>query len=279
LISTIPESTVNLYEGNNVDLLRLFHTEADVSISSPTYFGKFDYGLQGQFGLEESVAKYLEVQVSVYHEVQRLLKEGGTCFIVIGDTSNNYSPVRAKHQRKTGDHQWHSRRRLEIGYREKETLNIPLRLAEALRQDGWVHRRTLIWDKGGGSEVPNSDAAPECHEYVLHMIKWSKKSRVYGNTRPLRSSVLRHRAASHPTHGCVFPLSLAEELLSVCPHGSVIIDPYLGSGTVALAARAIAGVVHGFDLDCSIAKAAIPSAVYINLRADSGESVENTPSN
>jgi site-specific DNA-methyltransferase (cytosine-N4-specific) len=110
------------------------------------------------------------------------------------------------------------RRSLERNYRQKETLNVPFRLAEALRHDGWVHRSTLIWDKTGGSVVANSDATPECHEYVLHMVKWSsQKGRSYGNTKPLNSSVLRHHAVAHPKHGCVFPLSLVEELLSVCP--------------------------------------------------------------
>jgi DNA modification methylase len=93
--------------------------EADVCITSPPYFQKFDYQNEGQYGLESSVEEYLQVQVSVFHEVHRLLREGGTCFIVIGDTSNNYSPIRAKAQRKGGDKQWLMRRSLEPNYREK----------------------------------------------------------------------------------------------------------------------------------------------------------------
>ena len=151
--------------------------EADVCITSPPYFQKFDYQNVRQYGLEPSVTEYLKVQVSVFREVRRLLHNGGTCFIIIGDTSNNYSPIRAKGQRKGLDKQWLMRRSLEPHYREKETLNVPLRLAEAMRQDGWIHRSTLIWDKSGGSVIANSDVAPECHEYVLHMIKWSSKRR------------------------------------------------------------------------------------------------------
>ena len=176
--ATTSSPKVSLYEGDSLTLLRSMRgsIQADVCITSPPYFQKFDYQSKGQYGLESSVAEYLRVQVSVFHEVQRLLCEGGTCFIVIGDTSNNYSPIRAKGQRKGGDKQWLMRRSLEASYREKETLNIPFRLAEALRQDGWIHRSTLIWDKIGGSVVANSDATPECHEYVLHMIKWSSKT-------------------------------------------------------------------------------------------------------
>jgi hypothetical protein len=83
---------VTLYEGDNLTLLRSIRgsIQGDVCITSPPYFQKFDYQNTGQHGLESSVAEYLRVQVSVFHEVQRLLCEGGTCFIVIGDTSNNY---------------------------------------------------------------------------------------------------------------------------------------------------------------------------------------------
>lgn len=255
------------YEGDNLTHLRKFNTQkigqsvdellADVCITSPPYFCKFDYEKEGQYGLESSVKAYLDKQVEVFHEVNRLLVEGGTCFIVIGDTSNNYSPVRSKRQRKTGDKQWLFRRKLEDGYREKEILNVPLRLAEALRQDGWVHRNTLIWDKCGSAVVPNSDTAPEAHEYILHMIKWSFKKRPYGNTIPLRSSILRHPASSHPIHGCVFPISLIDELLSACRNDITIIDPYVGSGTTAIAAKH-KGAFHGFDLDCSLATSIFP---------------------
>jgi len=258
---------VYLYEGDTLLSLRSMpgSVEADVCITSPPYFQKFDYQNKGQLGLESSVEEYLQVQVSVFHEVQRLLREGGTCFIVIGDTSNNYSPIRAKGQRKGGDKEWLMRRSLERSYREKETLSVPFRLADALRHDGWIHRSTLIWDKSGGSVVANSDATPECHEYVLHMVKWSsQKGRPYGNTKPLNSSVLRHHTIAHPQHGCVFPLSLVEELLSVCPPRPVILDPYIGSGTVAVAAKSVAeSTVYGFDLDCSAAREAVPGAACL----------------
>lgn len=265
IIFPLSAEHVYLYEGDNLLNLRKMRDtdlQAGVCITSPPYFSKFDYEKEGQYGLEANVQAYLNKQVEVFHEVNRLMIEGGTCFIVIGDTSNNYSPIRSKSQRKTGDKQWHSRRKLENGYREKEILNVPLRLAEALRQDGWVHRNTLIWNKCGSAVVPNSDTAPETHEYILHLIKWSFNKRPYGNTTPLKSSVLSHRSVSHPVHGCVFPVSLVEELLSVCPNNSTIIDPYIGSGTVAVAARNYNGTVYGFDLDCSLARDICPGSHF-----------------
>jgi site-specific DNA-methyltransferase (cytosine-N4-specific) len=249
-------SPIDLYEGDAITVLRELERAFGVCITSPPYFQKFDYGHPGQYGIELTVADYVERQVAVFHEINRLMAEGGTLFIVIGDTSNNYSPVRCREQRKGTDGQWLFRRTLQKGFREKETLSVPFALADALRTDGWVHRSTMIWDKVGGSEVANSDRAPETHEYILHLIKWSKNTRPYGNTRPLRGSVLRHRAQSHPEHGCVFPESLSDELLSVCPEGCGVIDPYVGSGTVLRSARKTNRPFLGIDLDISLARAA-----------------------
>lgn len=248
---------VVLYQGDCLTHLEQCEITANICITSPPYFQKFDYENSGQYGHEATVDEFIDVQVKVFHEVNRILVEGGTCFIVIGDTSNNYSPIRAKHQRKTGNNNWHSRRKLQKDYREKEILSVPLRLAEALRADSWVHRNTLIWDKGISGVMRNSDTAPECHEYILHLIKWSKNGRPYGNTNPLKSSILRHHTASDPEHGCVFPLSLVTELLSCVKREEdeplTVVDPYIGSGTVALAAAPLGYTVHGFDLDCSVA--------------------------
>jgi DNA modification methylase len=248
-------SPIELHEGDAVTVLRGLDGAFDVCVTSP-YFQKFDYGHPGQYGIEPTVADYVSRQVAVFHEINRLLVEGGTLFIVIGDTSNNYSPVRAKEQRKGADGQWLFRRKLQAEFREKETLSVPFRLADALRGDGWTHRATMIWDKGGGSVVANSDCAPETHEFVLHFVKWSKNGRPYGNTDPLRGSVLRHRAASHPIHGCTFPESLSDELLSVCPEGCGVIDPYVGSGTVLRSAHKTHRPFLGVDLDISQARAA-----------------------
>jgi site-specific DNA-methyltransferase (cytosine-N4-specific) len=249
-------SAIDLYEGDAVAVLRALNGTYGVCVTSPPYFQKFDYGIAGQCGLEPTVSAYVDRQVGVFREVRRVLVEGGTLFIVIGDTSNNHSPVRAKEQRKGTDGKWLFRRSLQNGFREKEALSVPFALADALRSDGWIHRSTMIWDKAGGSVVPNSDCAPETHEYVLHFIRWSGRGRPYGNTNPLRGSVLRHRAQSHPKHGCVFPESLSDELLSVCPDGCDVIDPYVGSGTVLRSARKTRRPFLGIDLDISLARAA-----------------------
>jgi DNA modification methylase len=69
-------------------------------ITSPPYFGLCDYQIDGQYGHEATLAAYLDQMSEVFSEVYRLLVEGGCCWIVIGDSSNNYSAIRAKGQRR-----------------------------------------------------------------------------------------------------------------------------------------------------------------------------------
>jgi DNA modification methylase len=126
-----------------VTVLRGLDGALGVCITSPPYFQKFDCGLAGQYGIEPTVSAYVDRQaagqygieptvsayvdrqVMVFHEINRLQVQGGTLFIVIGDTSNNYSPVRAKEQRKGTDGQWLFRRSPQKEFREKETLSVP----------------------------------------------------------------------------------------------------------------------------------------------------------
>src|SRR5438874_12129785 len=124
-MKTQSKPSVLLFEGNNIDRLKEIDVKADICITSPPCYQQFDCELKGQHGHEDTVDLYIETLVTVFREVKRLLVEGGTCFIVIGDTLNNYSPVRAKHQRKSSNGEWKFRRKLQAGCREKEVLNVP----------------------------------------------------------------------------------------------------------------------------------------------------------
>ena len=220
----------------------------DYCVTSPPYWGQIDYCHTAQYGLEPTVEEYIQTQRHVFRRVYRGLISGGVAWIVIGDTSNNYSPVRAKGQRRIPN-TWHHRRNIQRGYREKETLSVPYRLAAAMREDGWIHRATLIWNKGQSSQPHKSDAPGSCHEYILMMGKdTSSNGRPYLNTYPLKSSVLTHAPAKGSTHPCPFPYSLVQELLSSCTRRGVILDPYLGSGTTLQVCRQLYLDFVGIDL-------------------------------
>ncbi|SDQ99253.1 site-specific DNA-methyltransferase [Pseudovibrio sp. Tun.PSC04-5.I4] len=57
----------------------------DCVVTSPPYWGLRDYGVNGQIGLEPTLAEHLDKMVQVFEEVRRVLKPEGTCWINYGD--------------------------------------------------------------------------------------------------------------------------------------------------------------------------------------------------
>ena len=58
----------------------------DCVISSPPYWQLRDYGYDGQWGLEPTFNQYLEHLWEMMDEIYRVLKPTGTCWINLGDT-------------------------------------------------------------------------------------------------------------------------------------------------------------------------------------------------
>lgn len=222
---------ITLHCGDAIATLRsLPSNSVHTALTSPPYFNLCDYGVAGQMGLEGTIAEYLANLTAVFSEVRRILVNGAVLWVVISDTLNNYSPIRGKGERRSPV--IIQRRLMQDGYLEKEQLGIPAKLIEAMRSDGWMLRRELIWDKGMSGAIANSDTAPLMHESVLQFGKWDSRSRPYLNCNPLRSSVLRYPAVSDPIHPCPFPPGLVRELMDASMQpGQTMIDPFAGSGT------------------------------------------------
>jgi len=57
-------------------------------VTSPPYWGLRDYGNDGQLGLEATPELYVENMVSVFREVRRVLADDGVCWLNLGDSYN-----------------------------------------------------------------------------------------------------------------------------------------------------------------------------------------------
>jgi hypothetical protein len=107
-------------------LTKLPAASVDCIITSPPFFRLRDYQTEGQLGLEDSVAEWVEGLRSVLLEVMRVLKPTGSVWLNLGDS---YS----RHDR--------------FGAPSKSLLLGPERLALALISDGWTIRNKLVWAK------------------------------------------------------------------------------------------------------------------------------------
>lgn len=210
------------------------------TVTSPPYFGKLDYGFKDQVGLEASLKGYLDRLESVFREVYRITKPGGALLLNIGNTWNNISPVRGRlSETKETTFTGANRRKLQIGFREKEELPTTFLLAERLRGLGWLHRDTWIWSKGPGRPV-NSDRPYQGHEYILYLRKPDRPGRYrelhwYGSA--IAGTVHTYKPVSHPVHPCPFPLEMAKDYIqAIVPANGTVLDPFAGIRTVAKAA-------------------------------------------
>lgn len=113
----------------------------DLVTTSPPYWKKRDYKLEGQIGQEASAKEYVDAIVECLSEWRRVLRPTGSVFLNIGDTFHN-----------------------------RTLAGIPGRVEAAAGDDGWIVRNRIIWAKDGGMPEPARNRLANRHEYVLHLV-------------------------------------------------------------------------------------------------------------
>jgi DNA modification methylase len=226
------------------ELARLEPESVDCVVTSPPYFALRDYGSAKEIGKEETWESYIENLAAVFSLARRALKSSGSLWIVIGDT-----------------------------YRNGEPLGIPWRLVFALQDEGWKFRQELIWLKPNAMPESVKRRVSRNHETILFFTKsdsyffdWeairepvqsdrapsrkAKKSGVghseikghteYDGTETVRRSRSVWSISTTPTavaHLATYPVALAKRcIVAGSPEGGLVLDPFGGSGTTALAA-------------------------------------------
>lgn len=106
--------------------------------------------------------------------------------------------------------------------------------SDALQMGGWIWRGTVVWDKGLGSRAPNKAYFRHQCEYVL----WGSKGQITRDqaTGPWPGCFHHSVRQNDKYHMTGKPTPLMDELVRVAPAGSLILDPFMGSGTTGVAA-------------------------------------------
>lgn len=253
-------------------------------ITSPPYFGLRDYGADGQIGLEETPEEYIAKLVAVFAEVRRVLRDDGTLWVNIGDSYCMNGHAKGQSSVGTGKNSYKdadsaaARARSFPGYKRKDLLMIPARLAMALQSDGWWLRSEIIWHKPNAMPDSAKDRPGIDHEkiyllsksqryfYDAEAVKVPSAGTGGGNfsakTQAGRRSVIgggqvKERQPdtgfrnlrtvwSVPTqafkgaHFAPFPTALVEPCIKAASRpGDAVLDPFGGSGTTGLVAGAL----------------------------------------
>ncbi len=244
-------------------------------VTSPPYWGLRDYGHDGQLGLEPTPEAYVENMVAVFREVWRVLKDDGVLWLNLGDSYNgsggaggDYSPGGLKE----GQPKYPGRKISTL--KPKDLVGIPWRVAFALQADGWYLRQDIIWHKPNPMPESVTDRCTKAHEYLFMLTKngryyfdneaikvpvkqdWGTRNRKDGKYHNEGTGLNPHSGLekSYTTankrsvwsittkpfkgaHFAVMPEALCEPpILASSRPDDLVLDPFTGSGTVAVVA-------------------------------------------
>jgi DNA modification methylase len=236
-------------------------------VTSPPYWGLRDYGVEGQLGLEKTPEEYVAKMVEVFREVRRVLRDDGTLWLNLGDsyTGSGVNDGRTNAGLNQGNARegnlGSSRPNTKIeGLKPKDLVGIPWRVAFALQADGWYLRSDIIWAKPNPMPEGVTDRPTKSHEYIFLLSKSARyfydaeaiaEACVNDNTTRNKRSVWTVATAPRKgSHFATFPLELPELCIKAgTKQGDVVLDPFLGSGTVAEVARLNNRIGLGFELN------------------------------
>ncbi len=230
------------------ELKKLEDCLVQVCITSPPYWGTRDYGVEGQIGGESRLDEYLKHLRRVLAETRRVLRDDGVLWLNIGDTYTSGDRGWRAPDKKNRARAMSYRPDTPEGLKPKDLIGVPWRLALGLQEDGWYLRSDVIWHKPNAQPESVKDRPTRSHEYLF---LFSKSERYYYDFEAVRErcnggQAMRNRRtvwsiateARHPSHLAVFPPDLVRLcILSGSKAGDIVLDPFMGSGTVGLVCR------------------------------------------
>jgi DNA modification methylase len=156
--------------------------------------------------------EYQNIQIKFLNELYRITKEGGS---VMYNHKN-----RIRNGKQISPYEW-------------------------LIKTKWTIKQEIVWFNGS----PNFD---KCRFYPMtERIYWLSKgvSTEFLNVINQHDLIKDLAEGTNKEHKRAFPLSLAERFIMCFPKSNLIFDPYLGSGTTAIASHNLGKNFIGSEID------------------------------
>lgn len=167
-----------IIQGDALSVLKtLPESIAQCCITSPPYYGLRDYGIPDQIGLEPEPGAYITRLVEVFREVRRVLRPDGVLWLNMGDSYAERTTTKTMHQagadfqRPSHDQARMPARAVPGGWKPKDLMMMPARLALALQADGWWLRADCVWSKTNAMPESVRDRPAKSHEYLFLLAK------------------------------------------------------------------------------------------------------------
>ena len=230
-------------------------------VTSPPYWSLRDYDVDDQIGRDDALADYVKSIVVTFDKIRRVLTDDGTVWLNVGDSYTSGNRRYRAPDRKNRARAMRVRPATPEGLKPKDLIGVPWRLAFALQDAGWWLRSEVIWHKPNAHPESVRDRPTKAHETVFLLSK--NKDYFYDvdavrgpNDRRLRTvwdintEPRRRDDCGVEDHPAVMPLTLAAQCLTITSRpGDMVLDPYAGSGTTLLVARALDRRWAGIELN------------------------------
>lgn len=298
-------AVADVREGDAYDLMAKLPAESvDLLITSPPYWGLRTYGLDhnedilaewkaeggdaettppydwyrlhgGCLGLEPLPEWFVDHLVEIIQRGAAAIKQGGSLWINLGDTYfARWSSIRMDGRQGLGDNPRMRRKTPMGGFRqEKQLLMIPARFAIAMQSVRWILRNDLIWEKQNVPPRPEKDRLRLAHEHFFHFVKRPKEGRpkYYYDMDAVedgaRDVVRVNVRAGSDGHSATFPPEIIRpRIISSCPPGGTVLDPFCGTGRSLVTAVQSGRRAIGFEMGATFAAAARTNIAVIAQR-------------
>lgn len=134
--------TWSIEQGDALAVLKTLPSESVQScVTSPPYWRQRDYQVSGQLGLEPSPDAYVASVVRIGREIRRALRDDGVLWLNLGDSfaggGRGGNPEDSPHRKQaTNAGSLVAPVPVPAGFKAKDLIGIPWRVALALQADG-----------------------------------------------------------------------------------------------------------------------------------------------
>lgn len=264
-------------EGDVRDILaKLPENTFQCCVTSPPYWGVRDYGHKHQIGAEPELKDYIKTLVKVFREVRRVLKPDGTFWLNIGNTYTSGGRTWRQEDSKNRGRGMSYRPPTPKGLKDKDLIGVAWMLAMECQLDGWYLRNDIIWYKPNCQPESVKDRLTVSHEYLFLLTKSEKYSfhqkaiqeqRADGNGLKNKRTVWSINTKPYPgAHFAVFPPDLVRPcIMAGSSQGDMVLDPFVGSGTVGLVALELGRKCLGIEIQPDYLKLAGERVANVQL--------------